>query len=60
MLTEAQIKWASEHDWFVRRDGDQIIVADRWTEFRDGTANYVEIVMPWLLSFRELRDWAGY
>ena len=53
MLTERQMQWASEHDWFVRREGDQIIVADRYS---DGT----EIIMPWLLSFRELREWAGY
>jgi hypothetical protein len=52
-MTEQQIKWASEHDWFVSCDGGTIIVADRYS---DGT----EIIMPWLLSFRELREWAGY
>ena len=56
-MTEQQIKWASEHDWFVRRDGDQIIVADRWAQ--DGEIH--EVVTPWLLSFlRELREWDGY
>ncbi len=53
MLTERQIEWASGHDWFVLRDVDVIVVADRYS---DGT----EIIMPWLLSFRELREWAGY
>ena len=52
-LTEGQIRWASEHDWFVRREGDGIVVADRYS---DGT----EIIVEWHLSFRELREWAGY
>lgn len=47
-LTESQIQWASQHDWFVRRSGNQIIVIGY-----DGE-------MVWVGSFKQLRDWAGY
>jgi len=54
MLTQRQIAWAKTHDWFVRDNGDgRIVVADRYS---DGT----EIIMTWHLSFRALRNWAGY
>lgn len=53
-LTPNQIKWAAQHDWFVKDNGDHTItVADRYS---DGT----EIIMTWHLTFAELRDWAGY
>lgn len=54
MLTREQIAWAKQHDWFVADNGDgTITVADRYS---DG----FEVIMPWLLGFRALRDWAGY
>lgn len=54
MLTTQQIAWAASHDWFVQDNGDgTITIADRYS---DGT----EIIMTWHLSFRELREWAGY
>jgi hypothetical protein len=32
-LTTSQITWASEHDWFVRDNGDgTITVADRYSD----------------------------
>lgn len=58
MLTERQMQWAATHDWFVRREGNTIIVADRW--YNSATKERGEIIMPWLLSFSELRAWAGY
>jgi len=58
MLTEQQIKWASQHDWFVSRVGNTIEVVDRW--FNVNTKESGEDYIVWDKSFRELRDWAGY
>jgi hypothetical protein len=52
-FTAAQIKWASEHDWFVSvNDNGNIVCRD---EYWDGTSNIVVHN-----SFQDLRDWAGY
>jgi hypothetical protein len=57
MLTEAQITWAEQHDWFGGRVGDTIEVVDRWV---DATGTSGEDRIIWSKSFRELRLWAGY
>lgn len=57
MLTTSQIKWASQHDWFLRDNGDGTI------EVRDGftvAGLYAEHITRWAWSFRALREWAGY
>lgn len=57
MLTQNQIRWASQHDWFVADLGDgQIQVRDGWT--LDG--ELFEQVLSWTGTFTELRAWAGY
>ena len=52
-FTANQIKWASEHSWFVRvNENGNIVCRD---EYSDGTSNLVVHT-----SFQQLRDWAGY
>jgi hypothetical protein len=55
-LTAQQILWARQHDWFLHKQGDMIVVLDRYTQH--GKCHEEEIV--WDKSFKELRDWAGY
>lgn len=47
-MTTQQIKWAAQHDWFVRQEGERIVVIED-----DGLAT-------WVGTFRALREWAGY
>ncbi len=47
-FTKNQIKWASEHDWFVSGDASKIVCNE------DGIKN-VEFT-----NFQLLREWAGY
>ncbi len=57
-MTEAQIRWAKTHDWFlaVLADGTGVMVLDRWVD-RDG--NYF-VDTKAFTNYRRLRDWAGY
>ena len=48
-----QIKWASEHDWFVSVNNNGNIVCNEF--WGDGTVTTVVHT-----SFQDLRDWAGY
>lgn len=57
-MTEAQIKWASEHSWFVHREGETIVVDDHTYDSKTQTANHAH--MSWIGTFGELRAWAGY
>lgn len=60
MLTVSQIKWASQHNWFVRDNGDGTI------EVRDivlgvaGGSHVLDTIITWSGNFRSLREWAGY
>ena len=59
MLTSTQIKWASQHDWFVRANAiGEIVVIDRNVDIR--THLLSERVFIWKGTFRQLREWAGY
>lgn len=59
-MDKQQVKWAKQHDWFVREqvwEGiSSVIVVER---------NYSELLGHWeqeleFKHFNELRDWAGY
>lgn len=59
MLTATQIRWASEHDWFERDNGDgTILVWDRWVNLVTGEAHHQ--LKAFEGTFAELREWAGY
>lgn len=49
-MSEQQVKWASQHDWFVKAENGVITV---WEE---ETKSAIE----WVGTFRQLREWAGY
>jgi hypothetical protein len=59
MLTANQIRWASQHDWFIRDNGDgTVTVARRWYRASDGKGG--ETLLRWSRPFSMLRAWAGY
>ena len=50
-MTKSQIKWASEHDWFIKDNFDgSILVRGEY----EGDDNFN------ISDFNELRDYAGY
>lgn len=59
-MTASQIRWASQHDWFIAADGDPhtgliAVVRDDWHDgavWHEASARFD--------SFQELRAWAGY
>jgi len=53
-LSDEQIAWASQHDWFLRASQQEgyVVVRD-WT--KDG-----EEVQAYFSDFAKLRAWAGY
>jgi len=53
-FTEKQIQWASEHDWFISGNGNQIV--GRAWEFRSDDERHFVTFTSW----NQLRDWAGY
>lgn len=57
-MTQKQINWAAQHDWFVRADAEAgtVTVADRYTI--GGLACQGDDVT--FTEFRALREWAGY
>lgn len=55
-MTRQQIKWASSHDWFIRADGDTVIVSES-IQHRDGSWTTEPVRFA---SFDALRAWAGY
>lgn len=57
-LTEKQINWAKQHDWFrfVDEDCGCIVVEDCYSQ--NGQLFNKKII--WNGSFSELRRWAGY
>lgn len=57
-LTEQQIRWATDHDWFVGRNGDGSIMVRETLVYRDGTVT--RETFRWEQSFAALRVWAGY
>lgn len=60
-MTKAQIKWAQQHDWFIRVDdvmGHQLVVARDFAA-NDATGQY-EAQEVRFHDFKELAHWAGY
>lgn len=59
-LTEQQVKWASQHDWFVREQvwNEQLSVVVEATLHNAELGYYTE--QQEFADFQELRDWAGY
>lgn len=60
-MTYKQIKWASEHDWFIAYNilssGSYGVIAnDDWVD-TDGELHSKTVE---LTDFKELRIWAGY
>ena len=49
MMTTQQIKWASEHDWFLGANWSTGVILVRTTK---GSRQFTD--------FWELRSWAGY
>ncbi len=48
-MTESEIKWASQHDWFISASNGVVVAMDSGigkTEF--------------FTDFKELKNWAGY
>lgn len=56
-MTERQINWAKQHDWFVDvlASGEGVLVLDQYLDqgvlYTDSKA---------FVDFRALRNWAGY
>lgn len=56
-MTQSQIKWAAEHDWFSHtKDGAVVVSEQVYNEHTDTTTYVIET----FTSFTELREWAGY
>lgn len=56
-MTKAQIKWASEHDWFDGSMGGSVYVIEYIYNQRTETAKEV---LKTFDDFKLLREWAGY
>lgn len=56
MLTERQIAWASQHDWFIDADVTGVMVNEILVH-ENGTV--LESVKSFS-DFQQLRTWAGY
>lgn len=50
-MTQAQIRWASTHDWFIKANKDNSVTVRH--DMPDGE--------PLVFNdYQELKDWAGY
>jgi hypothetical protein len=62
-MTQAQIDWASQHDWFVRAFDVDLSKREYGCECRevisynDGTVTDEPIIFS---DFKQLKEWAGY
>lgn len=56
-FTPNQIKWASDHSWFVSATDQAVTV--RNVMYCSAT-KVTEVTVETLTSFKALRDWAGY
>ncbi len=55
-MNERQIKWASQHDWYVSNDGNEITVRE---VCRRPNGSTIETLKRFS-TFADLREWAGY
>ena len=56
-MTLQQIVWASEHDWFIKIQGDLIKGGPRVVIVKD---DMIEGNTLGFTDFDELKQWAGY
>lgn len=54
-MTRNQIRWAAQHDWFIKDNGDGSVTVLE-LQALGGRVFTVGIIS----NFKELRDWAGY
>jgi len=52
-LNKQQLKWASQHDWFVKESFEGYVVVRDY----DSAGN---LELKTFKDFQELRSWAGY
>ena len=55
-MTQAQIKWASQHDWYQGFHNGSVLALDRIIDAK-GLVSCVTLAFS---NFDELRRWAGY
>jgi hypothetical protein len=55
-MTNEQIRWAAQHDWFIARDGDMVIVRE---DIKHACGSWTSTPLRFG-SFKKLREWAGY
>jgi hypothetical protein len=57
-MTQAQIKWAASHDWYIATlaTADGVLVLDQWID-KHGQLHSQDRTFH---DYRALRDWAGY
>lgn len=58
MLTPRQIRWASQHDWFIRDNLDGTINVHE--HYRDANGDWLTRTLTWVSTFGNLKTWAGY
>ena len=51
-MNEQQIKWASQHDWFIDARDSVVLVAERYA---GEPTKYIKFS-----DFKALKEWAGY
>ena len=56
-MTKQQIRWAADHDWFIRGRDNWVEVRD--FEWDDNIQEYDEVYLKFD-DIYELRAWAGY
>lgn len=59
-MTKQQIKWASQHDWYVRAYDDGSIEVCETCSLTDDTHYTQWEIRQIIHDWQELRDWAGY
>lgn len=63
MLTKNQVKWASQHDWFMSHGIIQTNGTVEWVEVIERTTDVHglgETLYHTFRDFQELKQWAGY
>lgn len=69
-LTSQQVKWAKQHDWFVKTVRCQVVeqyefvigveVLEQGTQLLENGTSKEYSELKHFTDFKELRNWAGY
>jgi hypothetical protein len=61
-MTKQQIRWASQHDWFLYEgiDGMSVVCRDYDSHLCGNGEWHHDPITVTFSNFRELRVWAGY